>query len=98
MRTSPSVGSAKRGIRLAKVVLPQPLGPTMAIRLPELDVQVDIADDRIARLVGETHVLEHQVAAVPAQRLRPLRLANVRLSIQHGVNPVGGGRRLLDPA
>ena len=33
--TTPVVGSAKRGIRLASVLLPQPLGPTMAIVSPK---------------------------------------------------------------
>ena len=34
--TTPVVGSAKRGIRLASVLLPQPFGPTMAIVSPKV--------------------------------------------------------------
>ena len=40
------------------VVLPQPVGPTMATRWPGFTVQVEILDQRLVRPVGEGHVLK----------------------------------------
>ena len=60
--TRPDVGSKKRGIRLAIVVLPAPVRPTSATSSPGPGLEADAVEDLAAGVVSEAHVLEDHVS------------------------------------
>ena len=66
-------------------------------RLAEGDPQIDLFEHRLARLIGEADVLEHQIAVVAVEGDGLFRIADLRLAIEPREDPVGGGdSRLAD--
>ena len=78
------------------MVLPEPVAPTSATRLARRDVEVDVAQHRARRSVGEgeVDVLEAQVAA-RAARCTPVAGDDVGLGVEDLEDPGGRGHRLL---
>ena len=54
--TCPDVGRSSRPSARSSVDLPQPLGPTIAVKEPSVSVEVQVVDDD-AVVVGQPHVL-----------------------------------------
>ena len=65
-------------------------------RLAEGDLQIHVFDHRLARLIGEADVLEHQIAVVAVEGGRLLRVADLRLGGRAGRKC--GRRRRSRPA
>ena len=67
-------------------------------RFAERNAQAHILQHRFAGLVGETHVLEFQVAIVPPDGYGMLRIANGRFAFEPGEDAVAGGAGGLQAA
>ena len=70
--TRPEVGVWNAQTRPIIVDLPAPDGPTSAVTVPGAACERHALQDRLARSVGEAHVLEDDLAA-HARRARPSR-------------------------
>ena len=97
-RIVPPVGSAKRGTRLASVLLPQPLGPTMAIVSPKGMRRLMSSSTGWPGLIGETDAVEDQLAMVAVEGDRGRRVADRRLAVQPLVDAVAGRHGALQAA
>ena len=84
-------------MRLTRVVLPAPVGPTMATVWPGSHAQVEVLDERLVGRVGERHVLERDAALA---RSRPRRAWSTSGScsarVEHLEHPLGRGHPGLE--
>ena len=78
------------------VVLPAPVGPTMAIFWPGSIVGREVVDDDLIRAVAEVHILELDVSLRP-RRARPelRRLGHFLCLVQELEDALGRGGGLL---
>ena len=80
------------------MVLPQPLGPTTAIVSPKPIARFRSSQHQLVGLVAKADVLELQVAVVADERGRRFRVADPRLAVEPGEDPVGRGKAGLQTA